>query len=265
MYRVRYVVFTEQAAELSNLIEHLLHRVLDWIVIKQRLVRRANTSHYTGEDCLVRILVVLQPEAVVVVVRHRPLGTNSAHFSVESLATPRFSTANEAHDHVGPKHTRSRSPLLQGPAGPSGADTVEEADAEQEELRIGDVLGAVKRSFATVNAALTKQCGKVADTGRQVAAVISQTDALAVALEHRVSAQAADRAMLIKISKQLDEITQQLAAEEVQFTAPAPTEDPFAWVRPLQKDFLRLRKKNLSTLRWRGMCTSQWWTTTPHW
>lgn len=96
--------------------------------------------------------------------------------------------------------TRSRSTVPQGPAGPPVADTAEATDAEQEELRIGDVLSAVQRSFATVPAALTEQRGKVADMGRQVAAGIANADALAVALEHSMAAHAVDRAMLIKMS-----------------------------------------------------------------
>ncbi|KAK1867677.1 hypothetical protein I4F81_010182 [Pyropia yezoensis] len=125
----------------------------------------------------------------------------------------------------------------------ANADTVEETDAEQEELRIGYVLGVVKRSIATVRAALTEQRGNVADMGRQVAAGIAKNNAQVVALEHRMAAHAADRAMLIKMSKQLDDITQQLAAEEAEATEPAPTEDPYAWVKPLRKDLLRVLKE----------------------
>ncbi|KAK1862569.1 hypothetical protein I4F81_005137 [Pyropia yezoensis] len=82
----------------------------------------------------------------------------------------------------------------------SSGDTAEATDAEQEELRISEVLIAVQRSFATVRAALTEQRGKVADIWRQLAAGIAQTDALAVPFEHSMAAHAADRAMLIKMS-----------------------------------------------------------------
>eukprot|EP00170_Pyropia_yezoensis_P002229 contig_9327_g2233 len=72
---------------------------------------------------------------------------------------------------------------------------------------MGDVLGMVKRSFATVRAAFTEQRRKVDDMARQTAAGMSKVDRLALLLEQSLAAHIADRATLKSLRKCADEIT----------------------------------------------------------
>lgn len=116
---------------------------------------------------------------------------------------------------------------------------------------MGDVLGMVKRSFATVRAALTEQRGKVDDMARQIAAGMSKVDRLAVLLEQSLTAHVADRATLESLRKRGDEIMERLsAADPSQAPAVQPQEeeeeDSFAWVDDLRTELLAMLKDDFN-------------------
>lgn len=58
---------------------------------------------------------------------------------------------------------RTCYPAPPGPVGPVNVELSPGTDEKDGELGVGDVLGMVKRSFATVRAALTQQRGNVDD------------------------------------------------------------------------------------------------------
>lgn len=134
---------------------------------------------------------------------------------------------------------RSCSPAPPGSTGPVRVELAPGTDGEDGELGVGDVLGMVKRSFATVRAALTEQRGKVDDMARQIAAGMSKVDHLAVLVEQSMTARVADRATLEGLRERADEIMEQLiAAGPSQGPAVQPQEeeeeDSFAWVGDLR-------------------------------
>lgn len=136
---------------------------------------------------------------------------------------------------------RSASPLPAGSAGPAIADAAPVTDGD-EELGIKDVLGMVKRSFATVRGALTEQRARASDLERQVAAGMTKIDRLAVALEQSMSAHATDRQMLANMSQLLDNIMERMKADADNDDAAPVEADPHAWVAPVRKDLLRVLK-----------------------
>lgn len=115
-------------------------------------------------------------------------------------------------------------------------------DADDEDLGVRDVLGMVKRSFATVRGALTEQRARATDLERQLAAGMTKIDRLAVALERSMAAHAADRQVLANINKRLDNMADHLQPKEDEREAAAVEEDPYAWVAPVRKDLLRVLK-----------------------
>lgn len=101
-----------------------------------------------------------------------------------------------------------------------------------------DVLGQVKRSFATVRGALTEQRAQSTDLARQVAAGMTKVDRLAVALEQSTAAHMADRQTMANIAKRLDEVLEKVTAnDDADDNESAPVDDPHAWVAPLRVRF----------------------------
>lgn len=109
------------------------------------------------------------------------------------------------------------------------------ADADSAELGVRDVLGMVKRSFATVRGALTEQRAQSTDLARQVAAGMTKIDRLAVALEQSMAAHTADRQTMANMARRLDEVLEKVSAnDDADVHESAPVDDPHAWVAPLR-------------------------------
>ncbi|KAK1860260.1 hypothetical protein I4F81_002849 [Pyropia yezoensis] len=93
-----------------------------------------------------------------------------------------------------PTHPSAGFPKAAGQARPNVAAA---SDEDEEELTVGDVLTAVKRSFATVRGSLTELRATTTDVGRQVASGMTKIDRLAVAVEQIAARRAEDRAFLV--------------------------------------------------------------------
>eukprot|EP00170_Pyropia_yezoensis_P005974 contig_24307_g5992 len=116
-------------------------------------------------------------------------------------------------------------------------------DAEEKDLGVRDVLTMVKRSFATVRGALTEQHAKADDMARQVAAGMSNIDALAVALEESMAAQVAYRGTMMDMNERILQIKDALNVGSAGSDARGPVadvEDSYGRVPDLRRDLLAI-------------------------
>lgn len=123
---------------------------------------------------------------------------------------------------------RSASPQARGSSALGNVEPVAATDAGQDELTLHDVVGMVKRSFATVRGALTEQRTQSTDLARQVAVGMAKIDALAVALDQSVARHIALDERVAAVDKKLDDILARLDGNSE--VAETPEEDPDAWI-----------------------------------